>query len=173
MQKTQLTLEQIQEKFQKDISAPLHECDLGSCQYSSVQASYEFALAYLKLNRAQFEEEMGISYTRELSHKEFIQRLKEICEYEAEDLEIKKPKIKSIKDYFDWSRDHSSDLWSASINPFENFKMDKRTLTGFQKTGFIINDFITQSESLFTGVELAYITYLFDEPMTTFAEFDT
>ena len=119
---------------------------------------------------------MGISYTRQLTREEFIQALEKdindnMDEEEIEDYGI--CKLTSIEDYFDWGRDKAWDLWSAGAVPFENFQMEPPENTNFQRTGFLLNDIITQTESIPTGIYLAYITWLFNEPMSTFAEFST
>jgi hypothetical protein len=175
----------LHETFKKELGK-FQVCDLGSCQYQTVQATFEFALAYLRHDRAAFEEELGITYSKELTYGEFIEILQKEedvakAEDRAEDIKNNSeededyyfvPRFETIEDWFEYARDKAWDLWSAAAIPLLDFKMAEYKIDA-PKTGFLINDMITESESFPTGIYLAYITFLFDVPMDAYAHFST
>lgn len=180
-----LAMEKLIKRFQRKLKSDLAVCDLGSCQYATAQYAYEFILAALKLDRALFERLFKITYSKELTESEFIEHLRNVgiekydpadytgeyhAEYTDEDRADTPDKIHSIADYYEWTRNHSWDLWSAAERPFIDFKCDEPVT--MPTWGPILN-VMAQSENWDTAIAIAYTSYLYGTDMLTFANFDT
>lgn len=146
--------------------------DFGSCQYESAARVYVDCINMLeKKGLAEFCKEYRITYSaiipREQLEELLTKQAKEsTTDYDEDDLEMYPlaPKKGTIESYFEFARDSSWDLWSASIDPVE-------FLTGF-KCGH--DDYHEGTYDNFaTGLSCALLTYFYKVDYKSFVDFDT
>jgi len=187
-----LTLKTLNESLDKH----LNDTDwgiLGSCQYETIGATYNWALEHIKKDRAKFESLLDISYTKILSPDNFQKDLFSIYSlllkdiqkeldtntqnYDKEDLNdiqeiinLYPNKTMTIEQYYEHEKDMASDLWSSYINPLYGFKIGIKLDT--PTMGPLWNQ-ILQTDNFEIGIALAYTTLLYNTDIETFSGFDT
>jgi len=171
-------------------------CDLGSCQYKTIQDTAEFVLALIQeIGVEGVEKASNMKYTRKITdHVEFERELTEECEatnwvdsdndrdYPSfkEFLEKEHPEYLddyrdrriSIQAYMEMTRCQSWDLWTAMLSIFENLEMVAVELPTY---GPMFNQ-MAQGENFEHGVNLAFMLHYFGDfglTMQDFAGFDT
>lgn len=152
---------------------------LGSCQYKSIEDTYNWATSIINiLGIKGFESLLGITYSAALTkdelEKELCDILKETQNEDDDDYkelqEILKQGTCPIEDYAELTRDLAWDLWSAYPVALKDFKMENKI--ELPTYGPIFNQ-MAQSENFEIGIHLAYITHLYGTDLDIWAGYDT
>lgn len=183
MEDTTKQINAIFDKYQEALNSGIQTCNLGSCQYKTIEDTYDWALALIKImGRPAFEKSLGITYAKELSKDEFLDILWEIlnidggtCDDDNNDITIAKAcnlsrETLTIELYYQSLQECSSDLWSAAKSPLHDLKIENPVET--PPYGPILNQ-LAQSENFIIGIMLAYTTFLYGTHLEAFAGFDT
>lgn len=162
-------------KYHHDSTKKWGVCKLGSCQYCTIEFSYEMALTLLRYDRKRFEKTFKITYKEQLSQEEYTDQLWMVLEEnkpEPEDDEepIIIPEKITIEQYYELTNSWAWDLWSAAECPLSGF--DMKTKLPSYAVGPLLN-LMVQDENFQIGIYLAYHTYLFGTDLIAFADFDT
>jgi hypothetical protein len=187
---------EIFDRYQKKVEGEISVCDLGSCQYETIQHTAEFVKELLDLlGPERVEELLEIKYSKKITdHAEFENDLTQFCEYmEWPDfhgegnypsfralLETEFPEYLddysdgriSLQAYLRITREQAWDLWSAMPSIFSDleigFNMELPTY------GPILNQ-MAQGENFRLGVDLGYMMYYFTflAELEFFSGFDT
>jgi hypothetical protein len=191
-----IKIEEIFDRYQKKVEGEISVCDLGSCQYETIQHTAEFVKELLDLlGPERVEELLEIKYSKKITDiAEFEKDLTQFCEdmewsdFHGEGnypsfralLETEFPEYLddysdgriSLAAYLEITREQAWDLWSAMPSIFSDleigFNMDLPTY------GPILNQ-RAQSENFRLGVDLGYMMYYFTflAKLEFFSGFDT
>lgn len=159
---------------------------LGSSQYDTIADACTWALPLLQSNRTEFENALGISYTKQLSESELIEELKtEIESYIQEDITWNQenpdpnyepptlPGIISIETHQEFFKHQSSDLWSSYIIPFEDWDLNIPTSFQPNTEGLPLFNALAQDDNTEIGILIAYCILLYGATLSDFAGYDT
>jgi len=170
-------------------------CELGSCQYKTIEDTYNWALALMTnpiFGRAKFEELIGITYKAEDTLETFQRDLYEIISEDMAGMEThdyehyleeyketwESPEIDhtakslTIEQYYTLARDLAYDLWSAAMAPFDTLDIPELENFTLPTYGPLLNQ-MAQNQNFRIGIELAYTTFIFGTSLETFSDFDT
>lgn len=171
-------INEIYDQYIKDLEV-FEVCELGSCQYKTIEDTYKWALALMKLlGLENFEKLLDIGHEGYLSKDEYEADLFNYLMETTDEEEQKEfnnlldydNKRVSIKDFYKICRDLSYDLWSAARCPIINIEIRKPI--DLPTRGPIFNQ-MAQSENFEIGICLAYDTFLFNTELSFYADFDT
>jgi hypothetical protein len=184
-------------EYQAKLDSGLSLCDLGSCQYATLQYTAEWALELMEiLGIEKFEELLGITYDKKYTD---LSQVEGFLKEEMDTLDwlslegdtsfealLKAQYAEYLDDYYDGRlsipaameicRDQAWDLWSALPSMFEGLVIEKQ-LVNVPTYGPRLNQLL-QSDNYEDGIRLAYLLYYFgkgNNPLTMldFTGFDT
>ena len=198
---TSKQVEKINHEYQAKLAEGIQVCDLGSCQYKTIQDTAEWALQLMEvMGEKEFEKKLGITYERKITDivayehflaqgiQEFIGEEPEILKEDGYDtveemIADKFPEYVddfrdgrlSVQAYVEITQDQAWDLWSALVSPLDDFAIAMAAPQETPVYGPILNQ-MAQSDNFERGIALAYILYLWGREgitMKTFAGYDT
>jgi len=159
---------------------------LGSCQYKSIEDTYNWATDLIEvLGLKGFEIMLGIKYSRALTQDEVEHMLWEILSDSIdneqkswlEDDEMLAPfetMLSSgkctIEDYTHYTKNLAWDLWSAEFSPLLDESIENPI--SLPTYGPILNQ-MAQSDNFLIGIHLAYINHLYGVDLSEWANYDT
>ncbi len=167
------------EQFVKANPHDVQQCDMGSCQYRSINLYYDFFLNCLRKDRYVFEKWLSAEHTYFRSLEEFlvylthslINEIYTIFEDDEDDergiiqpMLIEYLPLRSVASYYAALRKEHQDLWTAAISPFDG-------PSSFNDS--IFAEVTENEENRKIAFWLAYTSYLYDVDVEAFSEFDT